>query len=64
MRNSEDTILTEQMFDEAIDRFRKKGKKCYEFLIKSGNMFKKALFKIFQRIWTSEEIPSTWEVTT
>ena len=60
----EHTVLTEEMFEEAVSRFKKKNKKCYEFITKSGTMFKDAVFKIFKRIWQTEEIPSAWDLTT
>ena len=33
---SSDTVLTKVMFDEAIEKFKKKNKRCYDFVTKSG----------------------------
>ena len=40
----EETILTEEMFEDAVSRFKKKNKKCYDFVTKSGAMLKEAVF--------------------
>ena len=50
-------------FEEAIQRFKIKGKKSYNFIVKSGTMFKQAIFTFLKRIWKEEDIPKKWEET-
>ena len=62
--NHDDCMLTEEMFDQAVVRFKKKNKPCYNLLTKAGNMFRQSLFKLFEVIWEKEVVPSAWDLTT
>ena len=62
--NHDDCTLTEEMFDQAVDRFKRKNKPCYNLLTKAGNMFRQSLLKLFEVIWEKEVVPSAWDLTT
>ena len=58
-----ETQLTRGMFDDAIERVKKKNPQKYAFIIRGGNSLKNSLFSLFQKVWTLEKIPEEWNRT-
>ena len=50
-------------FDKVVGKFKEKGKKSYDFLVKSGHGFKQAVFKLCKRMIEEEEFPASFELT-
>lgn len=55
--------ISEEDFDEAIKKFKKKNKKAYNYIVKAGDSFKEGIFKFMERIHLEENLPSSWENT-
>ena len=55
--------LTRKQFEETwkILKSTKKGK--YEFIFKAGDSLKEGLFNLFSKIWITEELPASWDIT-
>ena len=58
-----DLELSKDMFESSLKAVKSKHKK-YEFLIKGGNSLKEALYKLYEKVWISENLPSIWDDTT
>ena len=59
MENSKDGSfkVTEEDFWIVVNKFERKKKQSYNFLVKAGNFFKRAICKLCMRILNNEEIP-------
>ena len=53
-----------QTFQENISKFRKGGKRNYDFLTKGGEKFQKSMFKVCERMFEKEEFPDQIHETT
>ena len=53
----DDFSVNEDDFFEVMEKFAKKDTKTNNFIIKSGNEYRKALFCLVARITNNEEIP-------
>jgi hypothetical protein len=53
-----------ETFQWNINKFKKSGKKNYDFLTKSGQKFQKAVFKMCQRMLREERFPKFFQETT
>ena len=53
-----------ETFQWNIQKFKKSGKKNYDFLTKSGPKFQKAVFKMCQRMIREESFPTSFQKTT
>ena len=53
--------LSIAMFDGALRRLSLKNPKKYEFILKGGKSLIDALFYLFQKVWSSENIPAGWK---
>ena len=62
--DSDDKVLSPEMFDKALEALRKKDGKKYDFLLKSGSSYKNALFSLYTAVWEKERIPENWRKTT
>ena len=51
-------------FNDVLAKFKTKQTKIYDFLIKSGLSFQKAIFKVCKRIIDKEKIPESFKKTT
>lgn len=60
---TDDIVLTEVMFYEALQRLKYKHAQKYKFILKGGNALKNALFRLYKEIWESEKIPTLWKKT-
>ena len=56
--------VTGDSFDQVVKKFKDNGKKSQDFLVKSGEGFKHAVFKLCQRIIENVEVPDSFELTT
>ena len=52
------------LFDKVINKYKKSGKKNYDFLVKSGEEFKNSVLKFCSRIIADETFPKLFEKTT
>ena len=50
-------------FDEVIKKFESKTTKSYDFLLKSGEKYKQAMFKLCKKMIESEEFPESFKKT-
>ena len=55
--------MTWKKFTEVLEKFKKKDTKTYDFLIKSGEKYQKAIFKLCQRVIDNEEVPDSFRKT-
>ena len=53
--DEEEETLDDNDFLEAMNRFKAKGKSCYDFLTKAGEDFQEAIKILLKRIWEAEE---------
>ena len=49
--------VEEESYWELLDRLKTKNKRSYDFIVKSGDKFKKAILKLVKRVINMEEIP-------
>ena len=62
--SSEEVEFNQSMFQKALDEVSKKKPGQYDFILKSGNSYKDALFKLFKKVWEKEKKPESWRRTT
>ena len=60
----EDMEITEEDFFETLQKFQSKKSVMYQFLLNTGLKFKMAIFNLCKRFISSEEFPSSFNVTT
>ena len=60
----EEFNIKEEVFKNILKKYEKKNKKSYDFLTKSGQEFKDAIFKLCKRMISEEEFPKRFEETT
>ena len=60
----EEIEFNRKFFDECLEVIKKKRNNKYDFLIKSGNALKEALFCLFKYVWNTEDKPEQWRKTT
>ena len=53
-----------QDFNKVVKKFKEKGKQSYDFLVKAGEGFKYAVYRLCRRIIENEEFPACFEITT
>ena len=54
MRRREEDEVSENDFNEVLKKFKSKQTKSYDFLLKSGGKYQKAILKFYQRIIEDE----------
>ena len=59
----EDTHVTEEEFNNIVAKFKKKNKKSYEFLTKSGKDFQSSIYKFCKRMLDEEDFPRDFSIT-
>ena len=47
-------MITKELFNKVIEKFRKNNKRNYDFLIRTGERFKDAVFKLAKRMLEEE----------
>jgi hypothetical protein len=55
--------LKKDDFNKIVKKFKDKKKQAYDFLVKGGNKFKEAAFKLCKRMIEKEEFPTSFEST-
>ena len=55
-----DYEVEEESYWELLDRLKAKNKRSYDFIVKSGDKFKKAILKLVKRVINTEEIPENF----
>ena len=60
---NEDDELTEKDFDELMKRIKKKKAEKYKFTINGGKVYRKVLFRLYKKVWHTEQKPVSWERT-
>ena len=58
-----DARLSIEVFENSLKELEKKNKEKYAFILKSGNDYKQALYKLFSLVWNAEEKPDQWRNT-
>ena len=61
--DDDDVRLSMEVFENSLKELEKKNKEKYAFILKSGNDYKQALYKLFSLVWNSEEKPDQWRNT-
>ena len=61
--SDKDTNITEDDFDLIIGKFKKKNKKSFHFLTKSGNLFQRSIYKLCRRMLKEECFPKDFAKT-
>ena len=56
--------LTREMFETTLKELKKKGSRKYQSILKAGNSLLNAIFRLFQVVWKTEDIPELWRETT
>ena len=56
--------VTKDEFDLILDKFKRKNKRSYDFLMKAGNCFKNSIFKLCARMIKEETFPERFYETT
>ena len=57
-------VASEDTFYKSVSKFRKSRKRNYDFLVKSGKGFQKAVFRFCQKMFKMEEFPKDFLNTT
>ena len=55
--------MTEKDYWQQVTKFKRKGKRSYDFLVKAGPRFQTAIYKLTDRILSKEEIPDIFNKT-
>ena len=55
--------LEQDMYNEVLDSLKKKDKKMFKLLNKSGRKYKDAIYWYMRRIFSDEEIPMVFQMT-
>ena len=50
-------------YSDLLKSLQKKNKAKYKFILKSGLVYQKCLYKLFKMVWDLEEKPTQWEST-
>ena len=53
-----------ELFDKVVGKFKKNNKRNYDFLIRTGDKFKEAVFRICRRMLEDEIFPTSFDLTT
>ena len=56
-------VLNFSDFENRLKLVQKKGKSKYDFILKSGEAYKRIIFELFDKIWTTEMKPQQWRNT-
>ena len=56
--DDEQIDVTKEDFDELLKRLRRKNKRSYDFLMKSGTGFQSCVLKLCQRLIKTEKFPN------
>ena len=59
-----ETTITEEEFEDVLGKFKRKNKKSYFFLTKSGKGFHKSVYKLCKRMVDDECFPQDFSLTT
>ena len=63
-KDEDEETFTPVMFEKALAEMAKKKSEKYGFILKSGNLYKNALFKLFKSVSEHEVKPESWRKTT
>ena len=58
-----DIEFSKEIFQKSIDMLKKKTGHKYDFILKSGESYRQALFQLFNVIWNKERKPDVWRNT-
>ena len=61
---NKETTITEEEFEDVLGKFKRKNKKSYFFLIKSGKEFQKFVYKLCKRMINGECFPQDFSLKT
>ena len=53
-----------EKFSKSLSELKKKNGKKYDFILKAGEAYTSALFKLYKSVWDSESFPEDWRRTT
>ena len=56
--------VNKELFNKVIERFRRNNKRNYDFLVRTGEKFKEAVFRLTKRMLEEEVFPVSFDLTT
>ena len=59
-----DFVFSKDIFDRVIKKFKKNNKRNYDFLMKTGDKFKEAVFSLCKKMLEDESFPLSFDNTT
>ena len=59
----DDLIFTKEIFDKSLKMLKLKNGNKYDFILKSGQALKLAIFNLFRVVWENEKKPDVWRNT-
>ena len=59
-----EVVPTKEVFNRVINKFKKNNKRNYDFLIRTGDGFKEAVFRLCKRMLEDEVFPASFDNTT
>ena len=59
----DDIEFSPELFKKSLEMLRKKPGHKYDFIVRSGESFKAALFTLFKLVWDNERKPDIWRNT-
>ena len=63
-KEEEHIDISKEDFDELVKKLEKKNKRSYDFLVKTGEHFKKVVYKLCKRLLEIETFPARFYQTT
>ena len=58
----DDIQFSRELFEKSLKALKQKSPK-YDFILRSGNSLKEALYHLFENVWTNENEPTQWRNT-
>ena len=58
----DDIQFSRELFEKSLKALKQKSPK-YDFILRSGNSLKEALYHLFENVWTNEHEPTQWRNT-
>ena len=59
----DDIEFSQEIFKKSLDMLKKKSGNKYDFILKSGESYRAALYTLFKVVWENERKPDVWRKT-
>ena len=64
LENDEHQYFTEEVFNNVLEKLKKKSKEKYKFILMAGKSMQNVLYRLFRAVWKQEKRPDQWKSTT